>query len=115
MEAKKQLASMIVDRFHGEGEGTKARHAFEAQFTKKEIPDDVPEMSLSSEDGFLWVVKALTQSGLTSSNGEAMRMLKQNALSLDGIKVTDKNYQLEQGCVYLIKLGKRKFLNLTVV
>jgi len=114
MEAKKELATLIVDRFHGEGAGQAARSGFEAQFTKKEVPDDVPEMSLPSEDGSLWIIKALSQSGLTSSNGEGMRMVKQNALSIDGKKVTDKDHQLKPGGPYLIKLGKRKFLNLTV-
>jgi len=114
MEAKKLLASTIVDRFHGEGAGVAARAGFEAQFTKKEIPDDEPEMTLSSEDGALWVIKALSQSGLTASNGEGMRMVKQNALSIDGVKVTDKDYQLQIGGPYLIKLGKRKFLNLSI-
>jgi len=115
MEAKKQLAAMIVDRFHGEGAGSQARAGFEAQFAKKEIPDDVPEASLSAEDGSLWIIKALSQSGLTASNGEGMRMLKQNALSIDGEKITDKDLQLKPGGPYLIKLGKRKFLNLIVV
>ncbi|RLL48992.1 tyrosine--tRNA ligase [Mariprofundus sp. EBB-1] len=114
MEAKKALAALIVDRFHGEGAGAAARTGFEAQFTKKEIPDDVPEMTLSSEDGALWVIKALSQAGLTASNGEGMRMVKQNALSIDGVRVTDKDYQLQTGGPYLIKLGKRKFLNLSI-
>jgi len=114
MEAKKQLAATIVDRFHGAGAGLAARAGFEAQFAKKEIPDDVPEASMAAEDGALWIIKALTQSGLTASNGEGMRMVKQNALSIDGEKVTDKDYQLKSGGPYLIKLGKRKFLNLTV-
>ena len=115
MEAKKSLAALIVDRFHGEGAGQAAREGFESQFAKKEIPDDVPEATLAAEDGSLWVVKALTQTGLTASNGEAMRMVKQNALSIDGEKITDKDFQLKPGGPYLIKLGKRKFTNLTVV
>lgn len=114
MEAKKGLAAKIVDRFHGEGAGAEARAGFEAQFTKKEVPDDVPEASMSAEDGSLWIVKALTANGLTASNGEAIRMVKQNALSVDGEKVTDKDHQLKPGGPYLIKLGKRKFLNLSV-
>ncbi len=115
MEAKKQLAAMIVDRFHGSGEGAKARAGFESQFTRNEIPDDVPELEMQTEDGSLWIIRALSQSGLTASNGEAIRMVKQNALSIDGEKVTDKDYRLKPGGPYLIKLGKRKFLNLTVV
>jgi len=115
MEAKKQLAATIVERFHGEGAGQQARSGFEAQFTKKEIPDDIPEAALSAEDGCLWIIKALSQTGLTASNGEGMRMVKQNALSIDGEKVADKDLQLKPGGPYLIKLGKRKFLNLTVL
>ncbi|GAV21365.1 tyrosyl-tRNA synthetase [Mariprofundus micogutta] len=114
MEAKKQLAARIVERFHGEGAGAEARAGFEAQFAKKEVPDDVPEATLAAEDGSLWIVKALAQTGLTASNGEAMRMIKQNALSIDGEKVADKDHQLSVGGPYLIKLGKRKFVNLTV-
>jgi len=114
MEAKKQLAATIVDRFHGQGAGVESRAAFEAQFAKKEVPDDVPEATMKVEDGSLWIIKALTQNGLTTSNGEAIRMVKQNALSIDGEKVTDKDYQLLPGGPYLIKLGKRKFLNLSI-
>jgi tyrosyl-tRNA synthetase len=114
MEAKKQLATTIVDRFHGEGAGQQAREGFEAQFAKKEVPDDVPEATMAAEDGSLWIIKALTQNGLTTSNGEAIRMVRQNALSIDGEKITDKDYQLKPGGPYLIKLGKRKFLNLSI-
>ncbi|WP_018294321.1 tyrosine--tRNA ligase [Mariprofundus ferrooxydans] len=114
MEAKKLLAATIVERFHGEGAGAQARAGFESQFAKKEIPDDVPEATLAGEDGALWIVHALTQAGLTTSNGEAIRMIKQNALSIDGDKVTDKDLKLAPGGPYLIKLGKRKFVNLTV-
>ena len=114
MEAKKSLASMIVDRFHGEGGGLTAREGFESQFAKKEVPDDVPEVMMVAEDGAVWVVRALTENGLTASNGEAIRMIKQNALSIDGEKMTDKDHQLKPGGPYLIKLGKRKFINLMV-
>ncbi len=114
MEAKKQLAEVIVDRFHGEGTGTEARCGFEAQFARNETPNDVPEATMAAEDGSLWIIKALTQNGLTASNGEAIRMVKQSALSIDGEKVVDKDHQLKPGGPYLIKLGKRKFINLTV-
>jgi tyrosyl-tRNA synthetase len=115
MEAKKQLAATIVERFHGEGAGQQAREGFEAQFAKKEVPDDVPELELQAEEGSLWVIHALSRSGLTASNGEAIRMVKQNALSINGEKVADKDFRFKPGGPYLIKLGKRKFLNLTVV
>jgi tyrosyl-tRNA synthetase len=114
MEAKKQMAAMIVERFHGEGSGQTAREGFESQFARNEVPDDVPEATLPAENGSLWIVRALAKSGLTASNGEAIRMIKQNALSIDGEKISDKDHQLKPGGPYLIKLGKRKFLNLSV-
>ncbi len=113
MEAKKQLASLIVSRFHGDEAGPQARAGFESQFAKKEIPDDIPEKTIATEDGALWIVKALSEGGLTASNGEAMRMIKQGAVSVDGEKIADKDLKLSVGS-YLLKVGKRKFLQLTV-
>jgi len=114
MEAKKQLAASIVERFHGEGAGAVARAGFESQFARNEVPDDVPEATLKADEGTLWIVRALTETGLTASNGEAMRMIKQGALSIDGEKLIDKDFHLALGGPYLVKLGKRKFVNLTV-
>jgi len=113
MEAKKQLAARIVARFHGDDAGKSARHGFEKQFAKKEVPDDIPEASIAVEDGSLWLVKALSQAGLTQSNGEGMRLVKQGAVSVDGEKVSDKDFSLTAGS-YLIKCGKRRFLKLEV-
>jgi len=113
MEAKKQLATRIVARFHGEEAGKAAREGFEKQFAKKEVPDDVPEATLSAEGGTLWLVKALNEGGLIQSNGEGMRLIKQGAVSVDGEKVTDKDFALSSG-QYLIKCGKRRFLHLSV-
>jgi len=113
MEAKKQLAARIVARFHGDDAGKSARDGFEKQFAKKEVPDDIPEATIAVEDGSLWLVKALSQAGLTQSNGEGMRLVKQGAVSVDGEKVSDKDFSLTAGS-YLIKCGKRRFLKLEV-
>ena len=113
MEAKKQLAARIVARFHGDDAGKAAREGFEKQFAKKEVPDDIPEASIASQDGSLWLVKALSEAGLTQSNGEGMRLVKQGAVSVDGEKVSDKDFSLTVGS-YLIKCGKRRFLKLEV-
>ncbi len=113
MEAKKQLAARIVVRFHGNDAGKAAREGFEKQFAKKEVPDDIPEASIASQDGSLWLVKALSEAGLTQSNGEGMRLVKQGAVSVDGEKVSDKDFSLTVGS-YLIKCGKRRFLKLEV-
>ena len=114
MEAKKRLAAMIVDRFHGAGAGERARQAFEAQFSRGQLPEDIPEAEMAAGDGGLWIARALTGAGLTASNGEAIRLIRQGALSIDGERVTDKDLKLAPGGPYLIKLGKRKYLRLSV-
>ncbi len=114
MEAKKRLAAMIVDRFHGAGAGEQARQSFEAQFSRGQLPEDIPEAEMAAGDGGLWIARALTGAGLTASNGEAIRLIRQGALSIDGERVTDKDLKLAPGGPYLIKLGKRKYLRLSV-
>jgi len=115
MEAKKQLATRIVARFHGQDTGQAARDGFEKQFAKKEIPDDIPEASLAAEDGQLWLIKAMSQTGMVASNGEGMRLVKQGAVSVDGEKISDKDFNLSAGQRYLLKCGKRRFLYLDVI
>jgi len=114
MEAKKLLATMIVNRFHGTGAGEKALQEFERVFAQGNLPTDIPEAALTAEAGKLWIAHALTRAGLTRSNGEAIRLIKQGALSVDGEKISDRDYQLPTGGPYLIKLGKRRFLRLTI-
>jgi len=114
MEAKKQLAERLADRFHGQGAGGKARAHFEQVFTNHQLPDEIPEQTLTSSGDGLWIAHALTMSGLTKSNGEALRLIRQGALSIDGNRIGDKDLQLSKGN-FLIKLGKRRFLRLSVV
>ncbi|MDQ6951316.1 MAG: tyrosine--tRNA ligase [Mariprofundales bacterium] len=113
MEAKKQLAERLVDRFHGADAGGEARKGFEQVFANHQLPDDIPEQTLPSNGDTLWIAHALTMSGLTKSNSEALRLIRQGALSIDGNKIKDKDLQLTKG-KFLIKLGKRRFLQLTI-
>jgi len=114
MEVKKQLAVRLVDRFHGEGAGQQAREEFERVFSQSKLPSDIPDVELVADGGHLWVAQALTKSGLTKSNGEAIRLIRHGALSIDEAKVADKDYQLSPGGPYLIKLGKRRYVRLLV-
>ncbi|MDX8411426.1 MAG: tyrosine--tRNA ligase [Mariprofundaceae bacterium] len=114
MEVKKQLAVRLVNRFHGEGAGQQAREEFERVFSQSKLPSDIPDVELPADGGSLWVAQALTRSGLTKSNGEAIRLIKQGALSIDEARVADKDFQLTPGGPYLIKLGKRRYVRLLV-
>ncbi len=113
-DAKFALAMEIVDRFHGEGAGEKARDRFIARFRGGQMPEDMPEKTLPAEDGGIGIAAALTACGLTASNSEAFRMIKQGAVKIDGEKVEDRDRVLEAGFEGVLQVGKRRFARLTV-
>jgi tyrosyl-tRNA synthetase len=110
MDAKKALGVEIVDRYHGEGAGLKAKEEFENIFKKKGLPDDIPVFKLEDSKD-IWLPGILKLSGLTKSTGEALRLMKQGAVSVDGEKWTypDKNVPAGE---HLLKVGKRRFLKI---
>ncbi|MBF0590437.1 MAG: tyrosine--tRNA ligase [Magnetococcales bacterium] len=109
MEAKKQLAQELTARFHDEQAAQAARDGFEAVFRNKELPDDIPEHAIASEGQPVGLAHALRQAQLVKSNGEGMRMIKQNAVSVDSKKVNDPRMTLAPGGRYLLRVGKRRF------
>lgn len=109
--AKKMLAEAVVSYFHGNEVGTKMREQFEQVFSKKNIPDEIPEYKMNSGDKLLEV---LVKSGMLASNSEARRLVQQNGLSLsDGEKITDEKLQLTNDFKgKVLKIGKKKFLKI---
>jgi len=113
-DVKFELAIEIVDRFHGVGAGERARDGFIARFRDSALPDDLPEQVLEAGDDGLGIAAALTAAGLTPSNSEAFRMIKQGAVKIDGEKVSDRGLVLERGFTGLLQVGKRKFAQVRV-
>lgn len=104
-KAKLQLAQEIVKQFHGQKEAKIALEDFEKTFSQKEVPEDVPEFSLSV-DGDKQVVNVLVNSGLVESRNEARRLIKQGAVSFEGKIIKQENFLLKSG---FLKVGKRRF------
>lgn len=113
-DVKFELAIEIVDRFHGEGAGENARDAFIARFRDSALPEDLPETELDAGDEGLGIAAALTAAGLTASNSEAFRLIKQGAVKIDGRKLTDRGLMLPVGFTGLLQVGKRKFAQVRV-
>ena len=103
---KQRLAREIVALYHGEEIAKKAETEFNLIFSKKEIPAEMPEFSLKNRK--MRIMTILTESGLCKSNGEAKRLMKQNAVSIDNKKISDIEAELSQPAI--IKVGKRRFL-----
>lgn len=78
------------------------------------MPEDIPDKTLDSGGEGIGLAAALTQCGLTSSNSEAFRMLKQGGVKIDGEKVSDRSMKLDPGFDGILQVGKRKFCKANV-
>ena len=113
-DIKVLFAQEIVARFHGAAAAEDALSDFEARFKQGGVPDDIAEVLLSASDGGLSVVQVLRQAGLTASTSEAMRMIAQGGVKIDGEKVADKDAVIPAGVSHVLQVGKRKFARVTV-
>lgn len=108
------FAQEIVARFHGKKAAQDALADFEARFKQGAIPDDVPETRLHAGSGGMPIVQILKQTGLTASTSEALRLIEQGGVKLNGEKVADKSLNLHQGETAVLQVGKRKFARVTL-
>jgi len=112
---KVRFAQEIVARFHSKSAAEQALVDFEARFQKGAIPDDLPEISIQCQDGQLPLPQMLKQAGLVASTSEAIRMIEQGGVKLDGEKISDKGLKLHAGLITVAQVGKRKFARVTLV
>jgi len=113
MEAKKQLAEIIVTRFHGHLQSKNARDEFERVFSKHHVPSDVPIIVLAKDDfkegSNVWIVQLMKKANFVKSSGEAIRLIKSGAVSVDGEKILDTNTEIDLTNPILLKVGPKRF------
>ena len=108
-DAKFELASELVARFHDCDAATAAREEFVARFREGAMPEEMPELTLAGENGRLGLAHLLKQAGLVSSTSEAFRMIGQGAVRIDGVRVDDRALEISAGTTHVYQVGKRKF------
>ncbi len=108
-DAKIELGREIVARYHGEEAANAAVEGFKSQFAKGALPDDIPEVTVTSTT----IPNLLKDAGLCASTSDAMRMIKQSAVKCDGKVITDKGAPVEKGTA-IWQVGKRRFAKVTV-
>lgn len=113
-DIKVMFAQEIVARFHSKRDAELALADFEARFRRGAMPDDMLEKVLHTEGEGLPIAQLLKQAGLTSSTTEALRMIGQGGVKLNGEKISDKAVRLNRGETAVIQVGKRKFARVTV-
>jgi len=106
-EIKALFGREIVTRFHDEAAATAAAAEFEKIYSADAVPEDVPEVKVSTDGATLWLAKALSVAGLVKSTGEGKRLTEQGGVEVDQARVTDGNFQLEKGKRYLVRVGSK--------
>ncbi|MFA5985706.1 MAG: tyrosine--tRNA ligase [Methylococcaceae bacterium] len=111
---KVKLAQELVARFHSQEAANKALESFEARFQKGVLPDEIEEISLVCESEAYPIANLLKDAGLTDSTSEAIRMIKQGAVKLNGEKVTDPKVEIEKNSEHIYQVGKRKVARIKI-
>jgi tyrosyl-tRNA synthetase len=105
MEAKKRLASMIVEEYHGAEAANAARAYFESKFQRREVPTNVPVYRIAED---IWICELMKQLNFAPSNSEARRLVSQGAVRVDGETVKDANFRFVPGEHKVLEVGKRR-------
>jgi len=113
-DIKVLFAQEIVTRFHSRQDAEAALADFESRFRRGGIPDDLPENILQAGKEGLPIAQLLKQTGLTASTTEALRMIEQGGVKLNGEKVSDKTFRLPCGQMVVVQVGKRKFARVRI-
>ncbi len=114
MEVKFDLALEIVARFHDPGAAAAAREEFVARFRRGALPDELPEVGLAAAGGSIGIADALRQAGLTASNSESFRMIRQGAVKVNGERIEDRDRQFAAGDSMVLQVGKRRVARVTI-
>ena len=114
-DVKILLAKEIIARFHDEAAAEAAHQDFTQRFSKNALPDDIPEVLLSCEGQAMPIANLLKEAGLVDSTSEAIRMIKQGAVKLNGEqKIEDSKLDVAKGSSQIYQVGKRKFAKVTL-
>jgi tyrosyl-tRNA synthetase len=106
-DVKRELGRAVVELYHGTDAAQKAEQHFDKIIVQKDIPDEMDEVLLEEETS---LVDVIANAGLTKSKGEARRLIKQNAVKLDGAVCNNIEHILTAGEELVIKVGKRRFI-----
>jgi tyrosyl-tRNA synthetase len=113
-DVKVLLAQEIVERFHSRQAAEDALVDFEARFRQGAIPEDIENVGIVCEAEGMGIAQVLKQAGLTGSTSEALRMIEQGGVRLDGDKVSDRSLVLKPGTTVVLQVGKRKFARISL-
>ena len=113
-DVKMALADELTTRFHGERASKLSAEDFARRHGRGEMPDEMPEISLACAADGIPVGELVRRAGLAKTNAEAMRMISQGAVRLDGQRVSDRMLVVVTGSTSVVQVGKRRFARVNV-
>jgi len=113
-DVKFDLALEIVTRFHSKGVAEDAKRAFIARFQQGAMPEDMQALTVRAREGSIPIANLLKEAGLVTSTSDALRLLKQGAVRMDGERISDAGLQIPAGSQHVYQIGKRRFARVTV-
>jgi len=113
-DIKFRLGEELVERFHGRAAARKAKDEFVARFQQGALPGEIQEIALSSERGHVALTNLLKDAGLVKSTSEAMRLIDQGGVRIDGVRVEDKGLCIRVGTSHVFQIGKRRFMRVSL-
>jgi tyrosyl-tRNA synthetase len=114
-DIKFRLGEEMVLRFHGQTAASRAKENFIARFQQGAIPENIPEIEIPGRVDGLGITNLLKEAGLAKSTSEAMRLIDQGGVRLNGQSVEDKGLRIEPGAKCMLQVGKRRFARVTLV
>ncbi len=112
MILKKRLGKEIVRIYYTQEEADRACQEFERVFSKKELPEEIPEKHVEYEEAEIWIGHYLKEAGCVSSTSQVKRLIKQGGLYIDDERIRDEDLRVKVAGKKLVRLGKRKFFRI---
>jgi tyrosyl-tRNA synthetase len=116
VEAKRLLARTVVDLYGEEGAGAAAEAEFDRVFKRHDAPSEIPQRSIPAADFPMRLASALHAAGLVKSNKDGRRMIEQDAVQVDGVRVDDPELEVDAAAVdgRILQVGKRQWARVVV-
>lgn len=114
-DIKVTFAKEIVERFHSCTAAEEAYNDFVARFQQKQLPDDLPEITLTISTTQLAIANLLKEANLTLSTSESLRMIKQGAVKIDGERINDPTLKISVNSTHIYQVGKRRLAKVKMI
>ena len=109
LAAKRTLARDITSYYHGAEAAEDAEAHFDRVVRRGQEPEEIPELQIERDGPEMWLARVMVEAQLAASSSEAVRLIRQGAVHVDGIKVSDKDHQVATAAPILIQRGKRRY------